>query len=141
MDKKQTINFDLSEVADGGVQVKLNRALKQVADNILDPNTDATKKRKVQINISIAPNEKRDASDVTVEVKTTLAPEVGIPTTMLLGRDIKGEVQVNELKSGVKGQEYIDTNTGEIKTDTGESVDEVEKKEQHKVIDLQRKEN
>lgn len=141
MDKKQTINFDLSEVADGGVQVKLNRALKQVADNILDPNTDATKKRKVQINISIAPNEKRDASDVTVEVKTTLAPEVGIPTTMLLGRDIKGEVHVNELKSGVKGQEYIDTNTGEIKTDTGESVDEVEKKEQHKVIDLQRKEN
>ena len=141
MDKKQTINFDLSEVADGVVQVKLNRALKQVADNILDPNTDATKKRKVQINISIAPNEKRDASDVTVEVKTTLAPEVGIPTTMLLGRDIKGEVHVNELKSGVKGQEYIDTNTGEIKTDTGESVDEVEKKEQHKVIDLQRKEN
>ena len=141
MDKKQTINFDLSEVADGGVQVKLNRALKQVADNILDPNTDATKKRKVQINISIAPIEKRDASDVTVEVKTTLAPEVGIPTTMLLGRDIKGEVHVNELKSGVKGQEYIDTNTGEIKTDTGESVDEVEKKEQHKVIDLQRKEN
>lgn len=141
MDKKQTINFDLSEVADGGVQVKLNRALKQVADNILDPNTDATKKRKVQINIYIAPNEKRDASDVTVEVKTTLAPEVGIPTTMLLGRDIKGEVHVNELKSGVKGQEYIDTNTGEIKTDTGESVDEVEKKEQHKVIDLQRKEN
>lgn len=141
MDKKQTINFDLSEVADGGVQVKLNRALKQVADNILDPNTDATKKRKVQINISIAPNEKRDASDVMVEVKTTLAPEVGIPTTMLLGRDIKGEVHVNELKSGVKGQEYIDTNTGEIKTDTGESVDEVEKKEQHKVIDLQRKEN
>ncbi|MDM8265642.1 hypothetical protein QUW44_00435 [Limosilactobacillus pontis] len=29
----------------------------------------------------------------------------------------------------------------EVKDDTGESVDEVEKKEQHKVIDLQRKEN
>ena len=29
----------------------------------------------------------------------------------------------------------------EVKDDTAESVDEVEKKEQHKVIDLQRKEN
>lgn len=139
--KKQKINFDLSEVADGGVQVKLNRALKQVADNILDPNTEAKKKRKVTITLTIAPNDKRDAADTLVEVKTSLAPEIGVPSTMLLGRDIKGEVHVNELKSGVKGQEYIDTDTGEIKTDTGESVDEVEKKEQHKVIDLQRKEN
>lgn len=108
MSKKKAINFDLSEIADGGVQVKLNRALQQVADNILDPNTDPTKKRKIQLNISISPNEKRDASDVTVEVKTTLAPEVGVPTTMLLGRDINGKVHVNELKSGVKGQTYID---------------------------------
>ncbi len=108
MSKKKAINFDLSEIADGGVQVKLNRALQQVADNILDPNTDPTKKRKVQLNITLAPNEKRDASDVTVEVKTTLAPEVGVPTTMLLGRDINGKVHVNELKSGVKGQTYID---------------------------------
>ncbi len=45
MSKKKAINFDLSEIADGGVQVKLNRALQQVADNILDPNTDPTKKR------------------------------------------------------------------------------------------------
>lgn len=49
MGKKKAINFDLSEIADGGVQVKLNRALQQVADNILDPNTDPTKKRKVQL--------------------------------------------------------------------------------------------
>lgn len=26
MSKKEAINFDLSEIADGGVQVKLNRA-------------------------------------------------------------------------------------------------------------------
>ena len=36
MSKKKAINFDLSEIADGGVQVKLNRALQQVADNILE---------------------------------------------------------------------------------------------------------
>lgn len=48
MSKKQAINFDLSEIADGGVQVKLNRALQKVAENVLDPNTDPKKKRKVQ---------------------------------------------------------------------------------------------
>ena len=59
---------------------------------------------------------------------------------MLLGMDSKGQPHVNELKSGVRGQEYIDTETGEIKTDTGEKVDDVEKAE--KVVDLQkRKEN
>ena len=136
MSKKKAINFDLSEIADGGVQVKLNRALRQVADNILDPNTDPTKKRKVQLNITLAPNEKRDASDVTVEVKTTLAPEVGVPTTMLLGRDINGKVHVNELKSGVKGQTYIDEQ-GDVRTDTGEKVEDIEKKS--KIIDLQEK--
>lgn len=141
MSKKKAINFDLSEIADGGVQVKLNRALQQVADNILDPNTDPTKKRKVQLNITLAPNEKRDASDVTVEVKTTLAPEVGVPTTMLLGRDINGKVHVNELKSGVKGQTYIDPDDGKAKTDTGEPVAEVEKEEKRKIIDLQKQEN
>ena len=141
MSKKKAINFDLSEIADGGVQVKLNRALQQVADNILDPNTDPTKKRKVQLNITLTPNEKRDASDVTVEVKTTLAPEVGVPTTMLLGRDINGKVHVNELKSGVKGQTYIDPDDGQAKMDTGEPVEEVEKEEKRKISDLQKKEN
>ena len=117
MSKKKAINFDLSEIADGGVQVKLNRALQQVADNILDPNTDPTKKWKVQLNITVAPNEKRDASDVTVEVKTTLAPEVGVPTTMLLGRDINGELTQfeqlvidangNQLITGLNGRQYL----------------------------------
>lgn len=138
---KQPINFNLSEISDGGVQVKINRALEEVADNILDPNTEAKKKRKVQLTISISPNEKRDAAETVIDVKTTLAPEIGVNSTMLLGRDTKGKVHINELKSGVKGQEYIDTETGEVKTDTGERIDDLET--QNKVVDLQskRKEN
>lgn len=118
----------------------MNRALKEVAANILNPNTEAKKKRKVTLTITVAPNDKRDAADTLIEVKTSLAPEVGVASTMLLGMDSKGQPHVNELKSGVRGQEYIDTETGEIKTDTGEKVDDVEKAE--KVVDLQkRKEN
>lgn len=141
MSNKHLINFDISKIADGGVQVKLNRALKEVADNIMDPNTDPKKKRSVTLKISVAPDKKRNAANITAEVKTSLAPEEGVETTMLLGRDVKGQTHVNELKSGVPGQTYIDAETGELKTDTGKPVAEVEKEAAKKVVDLRKKES
>ncbi len=141
MSNKHLINFDISKIADGGVQVKLNRALKEVADNIMDPNTDPKKKRSVTLKISVAPDKKRNAANITAEVKTSLAPEEGVETTMLLGRDVKGQTHVNELKSGVPGQTYIDAETGELKTDTGDPVAEVEKEAAKKIVDLRKKES
>lgn len=46
--KKQhkLINVELSELANGAIQEKLDHALKDVMTNILDPNTEAKKKRK-----------------------------------------------------------------------------------------------
>lgn len=126
------INFKLSEIAHGAVQVKLDRAMTAVAQNILDPNTTAKAKRKVTITITIAPDETRSTAQIEVGTKTTLAPEDSVATTALLGQQ-NSEVVLNELKSGVPGQTYIDEN-GEIKTDTGESVEDVE----NKVIDLQK---
>lgn len=126
------INFKLSEIAHGAVQVKLDRAMTAVAQNILDPNTTAKAKRKVTITITIAPDETRSTAQIEVGTKTTLAPEESVATTALLGQQ-NSEVILNELKSGVPGQTYIDEN-GEIKTDTGEPVDAVE----NKVIDLQK---
>lgn len=126
------INFKLSEIAHGAVQVKLDRAMTAVAQNILDPNTTAKAKRKVTITITIAPDETRSTAQIEVGTKTTLAPEESVATTALLGQQ-NSEVVLNELKSGVPGQTYIDED-GEIKTDTGEPVDAVE----NKVIDLQK---
>lgn len=126
------INFKLSEIAHGAVQVKLDRAMTAVAQNILDPNTTAKAKRKVTITITIAPDETRSTAQIEVGTKTTLAPEDSVATTALLGQQ-NSEVILNELKSGVPGQTYIDEN-GEIKTDTGEPVETVE----NKVIDLQK---
>lgn len=126
------INFKLSEIAHGAVQVKLDRAMTAVAQNILDPNTTAKAKRKVIITITIAPDETRSTAQIEVGTKTTLAPEESVATTALLGQQ-NSEVVLNELKSGVPGQTYIDEN-GELKTDTGEPVDAVE----NKVIDLQK---
>ncbi len=43
MDK---LNLNLNELADGAIKEKLTKALAQVANNILDPNTDQSKARK-----------------------------------------------------------------------------------------------
>lgn len=140
---EQLFNFDLSKIADGGAQEKFTTELQKVADNILDLNTESKTKRKVTIDLTFIPNDKRDAVDVAVDVKSKLAPQVGVTTTMLLGQNIDtGMVAVAELKSGVPGQTYFDTEDETIKTDTGEPIDDIEaesdsKESKGNVIDLQ----
>jgi len=147
MSDKQLINFNLSEIAEGAVQAKFAKEVKRVCENILDLNTDAGKKRKITLTLTYIPNDQRNSVDVLVEAKSTLAPQVGTSTTMLLGRDMNtGFINANELKSNVPGQTYIDVEDGKPKTDIGEPVDEVESKKETKknsedkknIIDLQK---
>lgn len=130
---KKQINFQLSEIAEGGLQEKFDHEIKRVIDNILNPNTDAKRKRKVNITIALTPSENRDTVNIDTEVKSTLVPENGVSTTLLVGRDAKQQLAANELKSGTPGQTFIGDD-GDLKTDTGESVASVEKD----VIDFQK---
>ena len=125
---KKRINFDLSSIAEGGLQEKVDRALAKVTQNILDPNTDIKKKRKVTINITLAPDDNRYTVDVVTDVKTTLAPDVGVSTVLMVG-DEDGLPVANELKSGVVGQTYIDPDDGTQKTDTGEPIEKAEQED------------
>ncbi|HIY91564.1 MAG TPA: replication terminator protein [Candidatus Companilactobacillus pullicola] len=147
MNNKLLINFNLSEIAEGAVQAKFAKEVEKVCKNILDLNTDATKKRKITISLTYIPNDQRNSVDVVVETKSTLAPQVGTSTTMLLDRDLNtGYMAANELKSKIPGQTYIDIEDGKPKTDIGEPVDEVESKKETKknsedkknIIDLQK---
>lgn len=59
--------------------------------------------------------------------------------TLLVGLD-NGKPVANELLSSAPGQTFIDPETGEIKTDTGVPVSEVEAKSQEtNVVNLQQK--
>ncbi|WP_338209339.1 replication terminator protein [Lactiplantibacillus paraxiangfangensis] len=140
---EKSINFNLSEISGGAVQEKIDREMKRVAANIIDPNTDAKKKRKITLTISLAPNDSRTVVDVDTEVKSVLAPQSAVPTTIMTGRNLDtGEIAVNELKSGTPGQTYIDDD-GTVKTDTGKPVEEVEKEQataksgSNKLVDFQ----
>ncbi|WP_029185605.1 hypothetical protein [Streptococcus suis] len=136
---KNIIGLDLSSIADGGLQEKLNNELARVIENILDPNTDPTVKREVSIKLVLKPNDQRNSVDTIMEVKSKLAPQVKLSTTILVGQNYEtGEIYANELLSAMPGQTFFD-NDAVLRTDTGKPIEEVEKEEKPTIIDFKKK--
>lgn len=73
MDKK-LIGLDLSHIAEGGLQEKLDLELEKVFNNILDLNTDAKAKRTITITLKMSSNDERTVVDTIMDVKSKLAP-------------------------------------------------------------------
>lgn len=135
MDK--TIKLDLSAIGEGGLQEKVDKELEKVFDNILDPNTDTKATRKLIITLTMKPDDTRQTVATGMEVKSTLAPQTGVATTVLVGQK-DGKVYANELKSSIPGQMYFDEK-GEVRTDIGQPVEELEKGINEDVIDFNNK--
>lgn len=89
---------NLLNLADGEIIDKLNRELEKIAQNIADKNTDPKKERKITLQISFKPNENRDSINTSVIAKTSLAPERGIETLILMGKDSEGQLHLNEVR-------------------------------------------
>ncbi|WP_254593531.1 replication terminator protein [Terribacillus sp. AE2B 122] len=123
--------INLDELAGGAVHEKFNREMKRVLANIMDPNTDPEKKRKITITLTIAGDENRMTTDVTVSAKSTLAPSKDVSTKLVIGEDHYGNVLGQELKSGIIGQTYMDDD-GELRDDTGHLIDLQKKRNESK---------
>lgn len=97
----------LATLCGGAVQELTDRAMKKVADNILDPNTSPDAARTITIKIKFKPN-KDDNEDVSVtaEVTAGLAPELGVGAQMFMSKDLRtGAISVTEHRKGeIKGQ-------------------------------------
>lgn len=116
----------MEEFANGAFSSQINRELKNVTENIQDPNTDATVKRRITITIDFKPNENRDFVTTSVQAKSSLAPVLGAVTAMNMGKNLKtGEVEAVEIGKQLPGQlqmeeveedmiRTVDTSTGEI---------------------------
>jgi len=136
----KNIDLNLSLMMDGAIQEKLDGELQKVFDNIHDLNTEAKKKREIMIKLVFVPDENREVVSMSSDFTTKLAPVESVATTVLTGKDIHtGNIEAKELMSGRPGQGYIDVNTGQVKTDTGEPVDVIEKEmeKKNRIIDLQ----
>lgn len=128
MDK--TIKLDLSALGEGGLQEK-------VFDNILDPNTDGKVARKLVITLTMKADETREVVSTSMDVKSTLAPQTGVATTVLVGKK-DGKTYANELKSNIPGQMFFD-DEARLRTDIGQPVEEIEKGINSEVIDFNKK--
>jgi hypothetical protein len=116
------ISIDLNTFANGALAERANEELQKILENIADPNTDAKKKRKLTLTITLAADNERDVIMTNVIAKSTLAPAEAIEAKILMDLDNEGKVTGAELKSGIKGQTFIDMETGEIQDDRGTKI-------------------
>lgn len=136
---ERNIDLPLSNLANGGIQEKLDHELVKIFNNIHDPNTKAEDKRTVTIKLEFVPDENRQTVKVNSNISIKLANVKDTSVTVLTGKDLAdGKVEARELKSNSPGQTYFDDDSY-VKTDVGEPIDviEKEKEEQRKIINLQ----
>lgn len=119
-------HFNLEEFAGGKLSVQLNKALEKVTENIQDPNTDAQKVRKINVSISLRPNDERNFVSTTVETKLSLAPELGATTALSMGRDLRtGKVEAVEIfnYNQIPGQMNVDDVIDQEEDETPKAFD------------------
>lgn len=98
----------LDELMDGALTERFNYEMERVLNNVFDPNTNPKAKRQIQIVIDITPNERRDAAEFKVDVKSKTAPPVAVTQTVFLAMDDYGNVTATEMTNQVPGQINID---------------------------------
>lgn len=103
--KNEKVN--INQLAGGAIEEAINFGLEEVFKNILDPNTEAEKTRKLTISIEIKPDETRQLLKTKIACKPTLVPANSITTQLLLGRE--GEkIVANELLKNDPNQMNFD---------------------------------
>lgn len=97
--------FDFNKFAKGALAESLGLEMQKVLDNICDLNTDATKTRKVTLNITIKPNKNRDLASVSIQPSSRLAPVLAVESSIMLEMNYEsGHAVSSEIKSVIDGQ-------------------------------------
>lgn len=105
--KKQKVQakINLEALAGGAFAEKLNEALMQAAENIQNPNTEATTKRQITVNIKFTPNKTRQMVGTQIAVTTKLAATEAIDTQMVMGVNMRtGQIEIAEYDGQIRGQ-------------------------------------
>lgn len=110
--KKQKVQakINLEALAGGAFAEKLNEALMQVAENIQNPNTEATTKRQITVNIKFTPNKTRQMVGTQIAVTTKLAATEAIDTQMVMGVNMRSRKQ-SRLTAGHTARRISDAMT------------------------------
>lgn len=111
--KKAKSSINLEKLAGGAFTEKLNEALAQVAENIQNPNTDASTKRGITVNIKFQPSKNREMVSTTIQVTTKLAATEAIETQMIMGTTRTGEIEIAEYGQMTMDEHMAETTANE----------------------------
>lgn len=103
----------IMQMANGAFLERVDYEMERVVNNILDPNTDATKARKITVTIEFKPDSERGKINVSVTAKSTLAPTNPVGTSLAFTSDANGEAVLAEMTPQIPGQMYLDGSTQE----------------------------
>lgn len=96
------------QMAKGAIQERVDYEVSRVVDNILDPNTEATTKRKIVLTIELKPDSDRQVITLSASAKSTLAQTKPIGTALAITADSKGQMMIAEMTPQIPGQQMID---------------------------------
>ena len=72
----------IMRMARGAFEERVDYEMDKVIQNILDPNTKATAKRKITLTIELTPDDERRQIQVSVTAKSTLAATNPVATSL-----------------------------------------------------------
>ena len=76
---EQNQRDSIMSMARGAFEERVDYEMDKVIQNILDPNTKATAKRKITLTIELTPDDERRTIGVSVTAKSTLAATNRVP--------------------------------------------------------------
>lgn len=106
---EQNQRDSIMSMARGAFEERVDYEMDKVIQNILDPNTKATAKRKITLTIELTPDDERRTIGVSVTAKSTLAATNPVATALYVTSDGNGELVVAEMVPQVPGQIFLST--------------------------------
>lgn len=101
----QDTGKSLIQMARGAFIEIFDAEMTKVIDNILDPNTKATGKRKVNVTFTFTPDDNRQTIGVSYQCKSSLEPINPVVTALYLtGAPGTGEITAVEMVPQIPGQ-------------------------------------
>ena len=91
-------------MARGAIQERADYEITKILENILDPNTSATAKRKLTITLTLCPDDTRQNISVGVVAKSALASTNPVTTSLY----VADEETIVEMVPQIPGQFGID---------------------------------
>lgn len=98
------MEVSILDMARGAISERVDYEVGRVLQNIMDPNTKSTAKRKITLTIEFAPDDDRETIAVAVTAKSTLEATTPVRTALYAHTDSYGEFHAVEMTPQIPGQ-------------------------------------